>query len=705
MRRALAVISLFIAYSAHANPTFTPLGFLSDDTQSVARAVSADGSTVVGSSSGHNGSNARAFVWTRATGMVGIGSTSQSEAYHVSADGSVVVGQFESRAFRWTHATGLQLISGTGPGVLGAVAHDVSADGSIIIGCLNHRDNDSFVFRWTTEGGSVFLDGLCPGTQHFSAPHDISADGSTSVGRRCRPLYTCGDIDGMEAFIANEAIGAPRLSKVLAKLGIDLTGWHLHTAWGLSADGRTIVGYGTNPDGRREAWLAYSEVWPIPDPVCGDADVDISEECDDGGLESGDGCDANCTLTACGNGITTGDERCDDGNDASGDGCDPNCTLTGCGNSVLTTPELCDDGNSDSGDGCDSNCTMSACGNGVAAGNEQCDDGTTSSGDGCDENCTPTACGNLVVSLGERCDDGNTVSGDGCDDNCQLTDCPNGVVTTGEYCDDGNSIDDDGCDGTCQVNHGRQSRSQSKCIVNINKGVAAVVRAQSKHNEKCLERAINGQLGASAIDLDDCLTANDDGVVTRAKESLQRRERSKCLRAEPPELSLGPDRLAGSPAASALPTFLVRDLLGDPAIASPSAASGCQKRVLEEANRVFDAVWKEIVAAKADALDGRSGEPAVNDIQLSDAIQSAILRANSRVDKASASLRRRVSRACRAPIPLAIPGCEAADAISLSGCVTRAARCRACQLLLEADPRLSVDCDSFDNALADVSCL
>jgi cysteine-rich repeat protein len=30
-----------------------------------------------------------------------------------------------------------------------------------------------------------------------------------------------------------------------------------------------------------------------------------SEVCDDGNLVSGDGCDLNCTVTACGNGIST----------------------------------------------------------------------------------------------------------------------------------------------------------------------------------------------------------------------------------------------------------------------------------------------------------------------------------------------------------------------------------------------------------------
>ena len=38
--------------------------------------------------------------------------------------------------------------------------------------------------------------------------------------------------------------------------GLDLTGWTLTEAKGISADGLTIVGTGTNPDGNSEVWMA-----------------------------------------------------------------------------------------------------------------------------------------------------------------------------------------------------------------------------------------------------------------------------------------------------------------------------------------------------------------------------------------------------------------------------------------------------------------
>jgi cysteine-rich repeat protein len=153
--------------------------------------------------------------------------------------------------------------------------------------------------------------------------------------------------------------------------------------------------------------------------------------------------------TVCGDGVISGREECDDGNLVSGDGCDANCTITRCGNGIVTTGEQCDDGNRFNGDGCDNNCTVTACGNGVVSAGEECDDGNRTDGDGCDTNCTITRCGNGVVSAGEECDDGNLINGDGCDQGCLVEQCGNGRVEGNEECDDGNVIDGDGCQSDC----------------------------------------------------------------------------------------------------------------------------------------------------------------------------------------------------------------------------------------------------------------
>jgi hypothetical protein len=53
--------------------------------------------------------------------------------------------------------------------------------------------------------------------------------------------------------------------------GLNLAGWTLERATGVSDDGSVIVGYGTNPSGVREAWRA---VVPRTPGICGDVDDD-----------------------------------------------------------------------------------------------------------------------------------------------------------------------------------------------------------------------------------------------------------------------------------------------------------------------------------------------------------------------------------------------------------------------------------------------
>ncbi len=188
---------------------------------------------------------------------------------------------------------------------------------------------------------------------------------------------------------------------------------------------------------------------------CGDGVVTPPETCDDNNTNNGDGCDANCTPTGCGNGVTTAGETCDDGNGSNLDACLNTCAANVCGDGfTLTGTEQCDDGNPTNGDGCDANCTTTGCGNGIVTGGEACDDGNANNGDGCIATCMVAACGDgfRKTSGGgpnEQCDDGNPTNGDGCDTNCTNSRCGNGVVGAPETCDDSNSVNGDGCDNNC----------------------------------------------------------------------------------------------------------------------------------------------------------------------------------------------------------------------------------------------------------------
>ena len=233
--------------------------------------------------------------------------------------------------------------------------------------------------------------------------------------------------------------------------------------------------------------------------VCGDGNLDPSEDCDDGNAVDNDGCsscaideDHTCTRSPstspdtcshkCGNGLSdplgSYSEACDDSNIVSGDGCSSTCTIedaytcptTGaacvhkCGNGQLdpslSYSEECDDGNLNNSDGCSNTC--------IVEDAYTCTGGTVSSADTCTHRCGN---GNRDSNGGytEECDDGNSIASDGCT-SCIVDDayictgnspdvcthrCGNGVVdSTGTYteaCDDGNLVSSDGCSNGCVV--------------------------------------------------------------------------------------------------------------------------------------------------------------------------------------------------------------------------------------------------------------
>ena len=211
-------------------------------TISTARAVSADGSVVVGyartaeqvSGRGRNRTvipeRNEAFLWTADAGMVSLGSLGGSSgAYGVSADGTVVAGDSVNadgvrEPFRWTPdsgMTGVGTLGGTTRVYLGSGGSPISADGSTIIG-RGWDGTQHTAFVWTLAGGMQAVP-----TVHqlpYLSWHGTSAAGYTSAG-----TY----VD--EAYIWTQENGP---------LGIGTVGDRDHSEpQGISADGSMIVGW------------------------------------------------------------------------------------------------------------------------------------------------------------------------------------------------------------------------------------------------------------------------------------------------------------------------------------------------------------------------------------------------------------------------------------------------------------------------------
>ena len=135
-------------------------------------------------------------------------------------------------------------------------ANGVSLDGSVVVGSSTSASG-SEAFRWTSGDGMVGLGDL-PGGSFFSVANAVSSDGSVVVGRGT-------SASGSEAFIWDASNGMRNLKTVLEGAGVDMTGWTLIEARGVSADDTKIVGWGTNPLGDTEAWLA--DLTPGPGPA------------------------------------------------------------------------------------------------------------------------------------------------------------------------------------------------------------------------------------------------------------------------------------------------------------------------------------------------------------------------------------------------------------------------------------------------------
>jgi probable HAF family extracellular repeat protein len=177
-----------------------------------------------------------------------------SVANGVSRDGTVVVGNDNNeewvtgvRAFRWTSADGMFGLGDLPGGDVDSVAHDVSADGSVIVGSSLSASGTE-AFRWTSEDGMVALGDL-PGGDFHSVATGVSADGSVVVG-------SSESASGREAFRWTSEDGMQSVASILTTAAVDLIGFTLRTASDVSADGYTIAGSAVSRDDYHVAWVA-----------------------------------------------------------------------------------------------------------------------------------------------------------------------------------------------------------------------------------------------------------------------------------------------------------------------------------------------------------------------------------------------------------------------------------------------------------------
>jgi uncharacterized membrane protein len=237
-----------------------------------AAGISGDGQAVVGTTSTvvNQVVVQRAALWTTSGGTQSLGvlpSFQSSIGWAISADGNTVVGNCLGsgigppvRGFRWTSAGGMQDI-GVPAGANRIYPTTVTADGTAIAG---FSDDGGLAFVWSQ--GVGFRD-LIPWTSSSFRPTAISADGLMLVGKSAPIGSGLGS-----CYLWRHGAGVVDLNAYLPTLGVDLTGWQLTEANGLSADGSVITGTGLY-NGQLRAWVVTGVPCPSAAALLGMASI------------------------------------------------------------------------------------------------------------------------------------------------------------------------------------------------------------------------------------------------------------------------------------------------------------------------------------------------------------------------------------------------------------------------------------------------
>lgn len=213
----------------------------------------------------------------------------------------------------------------------------------------------------------------------------------------------------------------------------------------------------------------------------------VTEQCDDGNNQSGDGCSASCQREelACPTLVCTPEIVPFNPNPANRT--QVQCTAMGganwltahieCGGGIATlvtatnpsapcpvnvlgtnTFLLTDVVGFFGGTNCGQAIVKStvSCGDGIEnQPTEACDEGANNFdtvSNACRTNCQLPFCGDGVIDAAEGCDDGNSIDNDTCRNNCSIPTCGDGVLQMimGEECDDQNADNTDNCPTNCR---------------------------------------------------------------------------------------------------------------------------------------------------------------------------------------------------------------------------------------------------------------
>ena len=226
-------------------------------------AISGNGQFVAGYSS-INGltpqSNLHATLWTMAAGTatdLGAATNDFTTIYALSYDGKVAVGRAPfGTGVVWTDFDGDGNYARTNLTGVG-VSWVVSGDGHWAAG-TSGPNNSAYMYNTVTQQYSVLPK---VNSSFSSTPTYLSADGSTVLG------YELSATGARTGFIWRAGMGIMSMDAFLAEQGVDLNdSFAFRVPASMSADGSTIVGYGTVNGTVGDIGFVVQNLAPVPEP-------------------------------------------------------------------------------------------------------------------------------------------------------------------------------------------------------------------------------------------------------------------------------------------------------------------------------------------------------------------------------------------------------------------------------------------------------
>ena len=237
-----------------------------------------DGSVIVGLA-WIAGCKAHAFRWDPVNGTVDLGSTvagKSSRANGVDDSGNLIVGwqdqiNGQRRGAKWTGGVQSYVPNYVSPGgtsyTLGE-ALGVSANGAHIVGYTVFGLNGGNAWQSSISSGQTkLLPQLAGFTGQAALALGVADDGATAVGT------TGGFPPTRKAIIWVNGVPQDLKTYIESKGGSIAPYTSLGTASAVSADGRTIVGWGTGASGQPAGWVVRFAT-PCPSDLNGDGTVD-----------------------------------------------------------------------------------------------------------------------------------------------------------------------------------------------------------------------------------------------------------------------------------------------------------------------------------------------------------------------------------------------------------------------------------------------